>query len=262
MSAPATIQHKSSNDKLSRVSRKPHPNGRYQTFPQAPYVASTYTSIKATCPDTCVFKGNGCYPQVGNSARIVQMLDEAAVGWEGEAVNRLEAELLDNSWRKGVPQDGARGGRDGRLHVAGDTATPAAARALGQAVDGLLVRGAGSWWTYTHRWREISPADFGPISALASCETPLQLEEAIDLGWFPAITVVDYRGKKAYDVPELPGVKIVPCPAQTHGTKCIECRLCFKPLPKGRVIGFKLHGVGASKAARRLPVLGQLTLGL
>lgn len=42
--------------------------------------------------------------------------------------------------------------------------------------------------------------------------------------------------------------------------KCNECRLCMRGLPEGRMVGFALHGPGAAKARRRLPVLDQVSL--
>lgn len=257
----ASFQKTSSNDKLSVVLRKRHKNKRYQTYPTRPYVCSTYVSIKSTCPEECRFRNAGCYPQVGNSAQYVQQLDDSAVGMDGYDIALAEADLINRAWPRGIPQDGARGGRDLRLHVAGDTACTKSAYALGWAAERWRARGGGAVWTTTHRWREIAPYAFGPaISVLASVETPGEVLQAIDLGYMPAITMVEFRDKRAFSLPEAPAVKVVPCPSQTRGIKCIHCRLCFKKLPKGRVIGFQLHGNGARMAASRLPILGQVAM--
>lgn len=260
---PVSFQRQSSNSKLSHVRRKQHRNGRYQTFPQAPYVCSTYVSISATC-GPCVFKDNGCYVQSGQAAKAMERLDVEALGLglSGTTVNKLEADLIDAQWSsryhrsRSVPQDGARGGRDMRLHVGGDTATDDGAYALAKAVERYRSRGGGDVWTYTHSWQWIRPQSFGSISAYASVETPEQATSAIDLGWTPAWTVQHFDSHRAYREKQS-GVKIVPCPAQTQGRKCVECRLCFRPLPKGTAVGFQLHGMGAAKASRKLPVLNQ-----
>lgn len=261
---PVSLQRRSSNDKLSHVRRRRHRNGRFQTFPQPPYVASTYVSIEATCPNSCRFKGAGCYAQSGQAANAMQRLDAEAKrhALSGTEVNELEARLLDAQWsyyRKGVPQDGARGGRDLRLHVGGDTASNAGALALGGAADRFMSRGGGSVWTYTANWREIEPISFGPVSAYASVQTPEEATMAVDHGWTPAWTVRKLPQRRAFREPSS-GIKIVPCPAQTSGMKCVRCRLCFRPLPKGTAVGFELHGRGMHQASRRLPVLGQTEL--
>lgn len=258
---PATFQRKSANDKLSHVRRVRHANGRYQTFPQAPYVCSTYVSIESTCPDTCTFKGHGCYVQDGQSSMAMQKLDKAGEGIEGTEVNKMEADLINARWVCGIPQDGYGGGRDLRLHVGGDFASVKGAVALGLASESWRHRGGGQVWAYTHRWREIWAEDFGPdLHVLASVETPEEAEQAIHDGYTPAITVVSFYRARAYNIPGHNHLKIIPCPAQTRHRKCNECRLCFKPLPKGVMIGFQLHGMGASKARKRLTVLGQETM--
>jgi hypothetical protein len=132
---------------------------------------------------------------------------------------------------------------------------------LGEAATRWRERGGGNVWTYTHSWDKIEPEDFGPaISVLASVETPQEVVAATDRGYTPAMTVVAFHSSRAYSVPKT-CVKIIPCPAQTRGgVKCINCRLCFKKLPKGKAVSFHLHGCGATKAASRLPILGQITM--
>jgi len=257
----ASFQPSSCNDKLSKVSRKLQYNGRYASHPKPPYVCSTYVSIEATCPKTCRFKDTGCYPQVGNAASSVRSLDEDAMyeGLTGPDVAKAEAELINQAWPKGVPQDGAQGGRDLRLHVSGETADTASAWALGIAASRWKGRGGGDVWTYTHNWRTIEPYDFGPISALASVETQEEAEEAIERGYTPAMVVTKFPADKAFLIPGT-GMKVVPCPAQIRTSKCITCRLCFKPMPKGKLIGFQLHGFGANRMVKKLPTLGQMTM--
>ena len=262
---PVSFQPRSSNDKLSHVRRRRHRNGRYQTFPQAPFVCSTYVSIHATCPPSCRFRDNGCYAQSGQAAAAMKRLDTESKrhGLTGLEVNRLEAELIDRMWNnqhpRRVPQDGKRGGRDLRLHVGGDTSCDDGAYWLGRAAERWRARGGGDVWTYTANWRVIKPESFGSISTFASVQTPDEALEAIDLGWTPAWTMTVFPQSKRF-VERESGVRVIPCPAQTCGVKCIDCRLCFLPRIKGTAIGFELHGMGRHKAARRLPVLGQRSL--
>jgi hypothetical protein len=254
-----TFQKASCNAKLSKVLLKKHPNGRYQTTTQAPYVCSTYVSIQATCPPTCRFKDHGCYAQMGIQD-VVRRLDESAKGMTGLQVAQEEARTLDRAWPRGIPQDGARGGRDLRLHVAGEFSGREAAATVGQAVERWRRRGGGQAWSYTHRWREIEPRDFGPaLAVLASVETHEEVEQAIERGYMPLLAVRRFYTKRAYRIPTA-GVKIIPCPAQTRDVKCIHCRLCFNRLAKGSVIAVQLHGVGAGMAARRIPLYGQTSL--
>jgi hypothetical protein len=255
-----SFQHASCNAKLSQVLLKKHPNGRYQTATQAPYVCSTYVSIQATCPPSCRFKDYGCYAQMGIQD-VVRRLDEAAQGMTGLQVAQAEAEVIDQAWScRGIPQDGARGGRDLRLHVAGEFSGRKGARLVGQAAERWRARGGGQVWTYTHRWRQIQPSDFGPaLTVLASVETHEEVEEAIEHGYVPLLAVRKFFTSRAYRVPTA-GVKVIPCPAQTRHVKCIGCRLCFGKLSKGSVIAVQLHGVGAGKAARRIPLYGQTSL--
>jgi hypothetical protein len=253
----ASFQKKSSNSKLSHVLTRPHANGRMQTFPQAPFVCSTYVSISATCPSTCKFKDAGCYVQTGNALGPMKRLDAEARGRHVSRITvaRNEAELIDLQWSSDffrsarVPQDGARGGRDLRLHVGGDVVGPLHASWLGAAAERWRLRGGGRVWTYTHRWSEVAPCEWGPaIAALASVESPEEAEAAVDLGYSPAWTVAAFRDVRAHS---MSGIKLIPCPAQTRGVKCIECRLCLRPLPKGAAIGFAFHGQGHKMAGKR-----------
>ena len=260
---PATFQPKSMNSKLSDIELIPYgSNRRFQTKAHAPFVSSTYVSIEATCPSACRFKDAGCYVQVGNAALPMQRLDEGARE-TAQHPNVYEAELIDQQWTRGIPQDGARGGRDMRMHVGGDIRDEEGAKALATACDRWLGRGGGMVWSYTHRWRELSPALWaGAINVLASVETAAEAFEAIARGYTPSFTMSSFESKRRHKVG---GVDVIPCPAQTRGVKCIQCRLCFAPLPKGRAIGFEWHGRG-SAGKRKLDVIqrehhGQQTMG-
>lgn len=221
-----------------------------------PYCSSTYVSIAATCPSTCSFKERGCYVREGFTGEMSKRLDRRARGLTGDAVGMIEAEHIKAAFKRSrIPQDGARGGRDLRLHVGGDVSSALAAGWLADAAADWKSRGGGDVWTYTHRWAEVPRSAWGSISALASVESADDADAALALGYAPAFTLREFPSEKAF---ALRGVKVIPCPAETRGTTCVKCRLCFNDvrLAKERsAIGFALHGHGASHVARHLPVL-------
>lgn len=259
---PWSIQVQTANPKLRRVRVVPVPDERGKIWKRfvgvGPECVSTYVSIDATCPDSCTFKGNGCYAQAGQKHRTVGKLDRAGRRFSALEVSEGEAAALGALWQGGVPQNGRRGGPDLRLHVAGDVSCRRGARALGDAVAALQARGLGTAWTYTHRWREIPRGAWGPILVLASCETVADAREAQRRGYAPALTVEAFGSSRAWRV--APGLRAIPCPFEARGQKptCVECRLCLDRdlLRMGAAIVFAVHGSQAEAAKRRLRVVG------
>src|ERR1700686_554125 len=80
-------------------------------------VDSTYSSIKATCPDSCSLKADGfCYATSGRVGMIVSKLDKKARQHSPLKLARAEAKAIDQSYNGGkVPA-----GRAMRIHVSGD----------------------------------------------------------------------------------------------------------------------------------------------
>jgi alkylated DNA repair protein (DNA oxidative demethylase) len=126
MPAVVAVQVKSSNRKLAPQKQETAKSGRPRNVPVGPYVVSTYVSIEATCPDSCRWKNNGCYAQTGFTRSHMSKRELASRRMTSLEVTRAEAERIDGLYSLGVPQDGARGGRDLRLHVAGDLGWSAA----------------------------------------------------------------------------------------------------------------------------------------
>jgi len=247
------------NRKLSPVDLVKNDTPRLRPVARAPYCATTYASIQATCPSSCAYKGNGCFAESGFTRHLMGALNQSSWDMTGRQVAQVEAAAMDLAFPKGVPQDGARGGRDLRLHVGGDVGGGTfGARVLADAARRWKERGGGTVWTYTHKWRQIPRAAFGTINVLASVERPAELAQALDRGYAPAVTVDEFSGPRAFSVG---GVKVVPCPAETTGTTCVECRLCLdRDLARARTgIAFALHGPLVHKARatlkRRLRVL-------
>ncbi len=245
---------RSTDRKLSPVEHVPSPHG-HRDSPKAlpPYCSSTYVSIEATCPESCPFKRGACYVRAGFTGGMSRDMDRAAERLSGDAVAMIEAEQIKAAFGGGaIPQDGARGGRDLRLHVGGDTPSSKAARWLAVAAADWKLRGGGAVWTYTHRWRSIARHMFGSIRVLASVESIADAKLALARGYAPALTVERFDSDRAQVIE---GVRIVPCPAETRGLTCVECRLCIdRDLAKlGVAVAFAAHG--KSKAKVRLNVL-------
>lgn len=263
----AVVFHRASaNSKLSRQGHEKYfheASGR--TFkrpkPRRPFVASTYVSIAATCPDSCAFKDGACYVQAGMTAPASRRLDEQAkeLGLTGEDVIAAEAALINSVWMDGVPRDGPDGlGRPLRLHVGGDVYNAAGARLLAEAARGYMDRGGGPVWTYTHRWREIPRSAWGPIHVWASCEHTHEVQAALKRGYRASITVLRFNDERRHQVR---GMDVIPCPEQTRGMTCVECRLCLDRSQRhDAVIAFAVHGRDSWKV--RLPVLEEGPLKL
>jgi hypothetical protein len=257
----ARLLYASADRKLAPVRLDPH-YGRPRPVPIGPYCSATYASIEATCPTSCRFRAGACYVTAGFTAQLARSLDEAARGMDGDAVIDAEAALIEAAFKRAqVPQDGARGGRDLRLHVGGDASSDVAAQRLAWAVDTWRYRGGGDAWTFTHRWREIHCGAWGSISALASVETIPDARAAVRLGYVPALVVDSFPSGRAYRVRGLRG-KVIPCPSETTEGKvtCVECRLCLDAgalRRRERAIAFSIHGIGSGRV--QLPVIKAAT---
>lgn len=242
--APYSIQLQSSNSKLAPQRVEIAKSKRKRFVPIGPFVASTYSSISATCPRSCFFKDNGCFAQAGAHHLTMGRLDRASRGMDGLEVSLAEADALSKIWPRGVPQDGHRGGRDIRLHVGGDTSCTRGARALADAVQTLKDRGLGAAWTYTHRWRTIPRESWGPIRIFASVERSVDAIEAMRRGYSPALTRAEVFGSGTWKV--APDLAITPCPYEAHPSKptCSKCRLCLDgALDRvGHGVAFFAHG--------------------
>ena len=77
---------------------------------------------------------------------------------------------------------------------------------------------------------------------LASCETIEQVKHARARGYATSIVIPEHETTHAYKVE---GIKYVPCPEQTRGTTCENCRMCMrteKLRRAGITIVFSAHG--------------------
>lgn len=256
-----TLRGQSLNRKLA-----PQSTNRFTTRagwkPVAPFVMTTTVPIAQSCPETCAFFApakNGirpCYVDASVFTRSgVRLLEQAAEGLTPEDIARAEAGALDRMYAKRIPQDGARGGRDLRLHVAGDCRTDEAARIVSDAVGRWKKRGGGTAWTYTHAWRTVKRASWGEgISVWASCESLEDVHKARARGYGAVLVVADPHPKdgRARQVGDL---RILPCVAETHDdVTCASCRICLdRDLHKlGIVVAFSSHGQHIEETKRRV----------
>ena len=247
------------NRKISPVDLVPVPGRRPRPVARAPFACTTSVSIQATCPDSCTFKTtpegrNGCFADAGFTLARGQRMDAAAQGRDGLEVVREEAYAIRRAFGGGwIPQDGKnRRGRDLRIHVGGDVHSIAGVVTLVKAVFHWLRRGGGAVWTFTHWWREIPRATWGPISVLASVEDEAGVRDAVAAGYAPALVVDRFPdGSRPF---RLGGARFIPCPAEVRDTTCVECRLCLdRPLAQmGLGIAFQVHGPTAQRAADHL----------
>lgn len=219
-------------------------------------VAVTYASIEQTCPSTCALKKTGeCYATGGHVGLVVNRLDKAG-DTTPLAVARQEAAAIDAAFKGGpIPQDGARGGRDLRLHVSGDCRTASAARTVAAAVARYKERGGEAAWSYSHAWKTVPREAWGSISILASIDKIEDVEQALERGYAPARYVPEFPSAKTW---EEAGVRWTPCPAQVKHVGCADCRLCFdapRLHRERRGIAFFAHGVREKAMKRRLRVL-------
>lgn len=254
---PVALQKRSRNPKLAPVRSEPTASRKDRYVPVGPYVCSTYVSMTATCPDECVFRHAGCFAEAGGP-RLANRLNAAAAGMTPLQVTLAEADLIDRTFRRQVPQDGANGGRDLRLHVGGDVSCVDGAEALAGAAARWRSRGGGLLWSYTHRWLSVPRSSWGPISVLASVEDGHDAEHAWQMGYAVAVVVRRFpSGPEAFSLPGT-DLQVIPCPAESIGKTCAECRLCLDDeglRRRNRAIGFAVHGRDAERARAHLPIL-------
>ncbi|WP_437796479.1 DUF7227 family protein [Sorangium sp. So ce693] len=241
------------NRKLALIERLPT-GSRLRPRARGPFVSTTDVSIVATCSATCPFKGSGCFAEAGFARFTARKLDAAARGLTDDQAVAEDIRFIDSAFDKGqVPQGGARGGRDLRLHVGGDVGSAAGARLLAGAADRRRDR-SGAVWSFTHAWREVPRDAWRSISVVASVKQPQDIQAARAAGHAAAIVFDEFPSDKAFALPGS-NMEIVPCPAETRGKPCVECRLCLDAgkLARSNVaIAFEAHGPAARRVREDL----------
>lgn len=194
----------------------------------ATYVAQT------SCPKSCPFYNAGCYAELG------------FVGIQTRRINRESDSLglspLELAVEEAQSIDELTGQRPLRLHVVGDSTTDRGTRLIAAAARRYIAQFGQAVWSYTHAWRKVSRAAWGAVSILASCESIPDIRRARMRGYATAIVVPEHPSDRLY---ELEGEKLLPCPEQTRGVTCVECRLCMRDdyLRESNItIAFAAHG--------------------
>ena len=111
-----------------------------------------------------------------------------------------------------------------RLHVVGDCKNNQTAEIVSSACRDFTKRGGGKAWSYTHAWRKVCKSAWDGVSILASVDKLKHGKKALEKGYAPAGVVDKFPQEKAFVES---GVKWIPCPAQTKGVTCTQCKLCW-----------------------------------
>lgn len=217
-------------------------------------VDATYSSIKNSCPSTCMLKNTACYAQQSFTGLTNNRLEKSAGDKNPLQVARDEANAIKNSYNgKAIPLN-----RVLRLHVSGDSRTVKGTRLINSAVGDWKKRGGGACYSYTHSWRQVRRAEWSNVSILASVDNISEVAQARKQGYAPAIVVSEHPSDKTFKI-EGSDTKWIPCPAQTRdNVSCVSCRLCFdsERLFEGNYgVAFAAHGIRRDSLKRRLTVL-------
>jgi len=217
-------------------------------------VDATYASIKKTCPSSCSLKdGNGCYAELSFVGMTVSRLNNEAEVLSALDIARAEAAAIDSAYSGGNIPDN----RDMRLHVAGDSKTIAGSKLINSAVGRWKKRGGGDCWSYTHAWKTVARSNWHHVSMMASISNVSEAKQARLQGYATAIVVDHHDSPKAFTI-DGSDIKWIPCPAQTKGIGCSDCRLCIRTnwmFEANIGIAFAAHGVKKNTLKKRLNVL-------
>lgn len=217
------------------------------------YIGTTVDEVRESCQG-CPLLDCGCYAWAGLN-RVAMHRHE-----EGYKENP-ERYLLSNVLKRVRKQ-----ARFARLGAMGDPAH--ADRRQLRADLHKLERAGLATISYTHFWRHKYAEDLRDV-CMASCETAEEAEEALDMGWRPAMILPwDHHhssGPRFYLSPQEDEVaQGLVCPAQTkEAVTCNSCQLCRVDHPawsagKIHAIGFLEHSRRSQNEARRLLPQGVL----
>jgi len=201
------------------------------------FMPVTYNS-RLSCPDSCIFKNNGCY---ADNYHTALNWDKVTSGERGgtfkELLNNIKALKPGTIWRACVAGDipSNNKGEISRTYIKGIT----------EANQGL------KGYTYTHNRLDIGEnisllktANKQGFTVNISTETEAAADNAV-LNSLPTVIVVkSTETRRAWFTKNKN--KIIVCPAQTNGVNCIDCQLC-QHRPKNLIIAFKAHGNQAKK---------------
>lgn len=198
-----------------------------------------------SCPSSCPFQGAGCYAAYGHLGGRWRTIPQRGVSWDKfcELVTQLpQGQLWRHNEAGDLPGDGRPG--DGLDHAAlaqlvlanrGRRGFTFTHRPLSSAADRIAVRRANAEGFVVNLSADsledadrLAALQVGPVAVVLPAPTG---------SWGPGLA---HPGPRVHTPG---GLKVVVCPAQTHGMTCLQCRLCAVPGRKS-VVGFLAHGQG------------------
>lgn len=199
----------------------------------------TTVSNRATCPDSCPLKSNGCYADSYYTSMHWNKVTDGTRGtnWQGfiNAIKTLPKRIL---WRHNVSGD---------LVGANDEIDS-------QALKDLVKANANkNGFTYTHypmlsanNITAVQYANANGFTVNLSANDINQADNYKALNVGPVVVIVSEETKKVSYTPE--HNKVVVCPAQNSDkVTCSSCGLCQKA-DRDYIIGFRVHGTFKKKA--------------
>lgn len=221
-------------------------------------------SEMSTCPDSCSFKGNGCYALGWPLVKHWKDVPKRGVSWSefcGWVMGMPEGQLWRHDTAGDLPNDVTTGrvsrgavlalaaantGRRGFTY----THTPHSLAALRRQAAKQGRKTSGS--DYAAMRANLTTTAAGNLAGFTinvSCDS---LEEVDDLGLaLPTVVVLPAldKGQKEPKKTYTPGgIKVVTCPAQyIEKRTCANCELCARA-DRDYAIGFRAHGNGQKKA--------------
>lgn len=193
------------------------------------------TTERASCPDVCPLKGNGCYAEAFPSVLHWNKVPEKGMGWAEFClkVGKLPAGTL---WRH---------------NVAGDLPADKAGTINQYMMRALVSANMGrNGFTYTHHaltehnQEVIEEANANGFTINISCNDALEAAHTVGTIKAPVVCLLPHDAPNTQVVA---GVQIVACPAEkSDRVTCADCGLCALT---GRqyVIGFRAHGNRAKR---------------
>ena len=204
------------------------------------------TTEKASCPDRCSLKGNGCYAS------------DYHLNMHWEKVSRG---LRGTDWHGFVTQVSKfKPGQLWRHNQAGDLPSNNGKTIDWAKLDDLIQANQGKrGFTYTHYdWHGfngslIKQSNERGFTINTSTENLNDALASFKAG-FPTTVILnpgEHQGKKTF---EHLGAKVAICPAQvSEDVTCSTCALCQKP-DRRVIVGFLAHGASKNKVIKILKI--------
>ena len=216
-------------------------------------------SHRATCPNRCPLKGNGCYADSYHTSRQWDRCNDEEDKRYIRNGHDLTLDLMS-----AVALHVKRGEKSilFRHNVAGDIALPDSdmidderlntiVESCNKVSSNLNINLMG--YTYTHcnpsieNIKKVKYAQSKRFTVNFSCETIEEVKKVKNAGCNAVVTSINPQ--ETVKSLKTEGLKAVQCPAQTNeGMNCKKCKLCARN--REAVIIFEVHGNGSNKAKK------------